>query len=108
MSSVAKDYKVQITGYDFINVIAFCKIVPEKDNELPIPKTINANTLHYDGSFNDGINNIQRIDNDGVLSSIKKKANEVGIVLFLRLVLVQAISLLNKGWYNLIGLFLFS
>ena len=78
MPSVAKDYKVQITGYDFINVIAFCKIVPEKDNELPIPKTINANTLHYDGSFNDGINNIQRIDNDGVLSSIKKKANEVG------------------------------
>ena len=74
---VKDGYTAQITGYDFINGITFCEIVLNNSQDLPIPKTINANTLYYEGSFNYKINNQQSSDKDGVLSALKKKTNEV-------------------------------
>ena len=50
---VKSGYAAKVMGYDFINGITFCSIVPDNAEKsgIPIPKTVNANTLFYSGSW---------------------------------------------------------
>ena len=44
-------YKTQIVGYDFMNGIIKCAIIPNDTNVLEVPRSENANRLHTQATF---------------------------------------------------------
>ena len=66
------DYETQIIGYDFMNGIIKCAIIPKKNGVMEIPRTENANSLstqetfeaYYNKHKSDWLNDLKQVAQD--------------------------------------------
>ena len=66
------DYETQIIGYDFMNGIIKCAIIPKKNGVMEIPRTENANSLsikeifeaYYNEHKSDWMNDLKQVAQD--------------------------------------------